>query len=118
MLLEWTKEIFRRMDSIENNTAAELVKNSDDGNNKIFPFYKNSDEGSKFKKSKQRELISNLPKFLELVMRNSFENIDCIAYVAKSMAGTIEILLKVVSAKSIPKHLKKSLISVGTTQTY
>ena len=52
MIPAWTTESVMRMDSAKKSTEAELVKNWDDHGNEILLFYPNSDEGSKFKKSK------------------------------------------------------------------
>ena len=97
------------MDSVQKNTVVELVNNWDGVNNEIFPFRPNSYEGSTFKKLEQHEWISNLPKFSELVMRNSFEKNDHTECSTTPMDMTTCIILKVATDKSMPNILKDFL---------
>ena len=89
VLPECTKKSIQKIESVEKNTAADLVKNQDDDNNENFTFIPISDKGSQFKTTNQFDWISNMPKFSELIVRESYENID---YTECFNAPIVEIL--------------------------
>ena len=109
VLLAWIKKSAERLDSVKNNTAAELVKKWDDGKNEMFTLSPTSYKGSQFKTTNQFDRISNIPKFSELSMMQSCENNTFTECVTAPIVGTLYILLKEMPARLLPKYLRKFL---------